>query len=92
MINPWFADTGILGPDIRFLLRGMDWVSTPRVGASVLHAATDPDYEAVHGSAYALPDGGEVWRIPGKLLDNSPGEQGREMYEGLRARIVEQAE
>lgn len=70
----------------------MDWVSTPRVGASVLHAATDPNYEAVHGSAYALPDGGEVWRIPKELLDNTPSEQGLNMYQQLRDRIVAQTE
>ena len=92
LIAPWFADTAILGPDVRLILSGIGWVSTLRIAASVLHAATDPDYEAVHGCAYAHPDGGEVFRIPKELLDITASERGVEMYEVLRKRIAAEVE
>jgi hypothetical protein len=83
-----FADTAILDSGIRQILRGMPMTPVPRVGAAIFHAATNPSYADVNGSAYLIPDGGEVWRVPRLTLDNTG--TGEIMYAKLRDRIVDQ--
>lgn len=82
----YLSDTTILEAGIRTVLRGLPWTSIPRVGGAIFLAATDPSPKT-NGSAYVLPDDGEVFQLDRTQLDlMSP-----ECYDLLRARVIEQA-
>lgn len=89
-IHPWFADTAILERDIRFVLRGLPWASTPRVGGAILRAATDPNRDATNGAAYLIPDDGEVFRM-GNDTEGGVDILSPKSYDVLRERVGTQA-
>lgn len=62
VVCPWFTDTSILATPTRVMLAGLPMTPLSRVAGSVVHAATDPNWET-SGASYALPDDGTILRI-----------------------------
>ncbi|KAJ3556546.1 hypothetical protein NM688_g1973 [Phlebia brevispora] len=63
-VHPWFADTPLINEGIRQFVAGWPLTPVPRIAATALCIASDPD-ETTSGHPWLLPDDGEVMRLDG---------------------------
>jgi len=67
VICPFFAETAILRrvfpPLVRLVFAGVPFTPVPRISATILYVASNPD-ERASGSAYLLLDNGPAYEVP----------------------------
>ncbi|KAI0061335.1 NAD(P)-binding protein [Artomyces pyxidatus] len=68
VIHPWFADTNIIPPEWKSMLKEFTLTPVPRIAGAILLSATDPDWKT-SGCPWVLLDGGPVLRLDRERLN-----------------------
>ncbi|KIY44528.1 NAD(P)-binding protein [Fistulina hepatica ATCC 64428] len=83
IVCPWFAETGIINPEVRVLIAGLPRASVPRIADAIVYCATNPDPKT-DGCAWLLLNDGPVVRVDRDMLKTG-------VYEVLDDRVNTQS-